>query len=126
MAVFQPMQRSADMRWDMTCTNSAGTFAIGYCSHAGAHVDAPYHDDGHATADEAAACYARYQAEREMKFGERPDTQKKCVICEAWTTKRCVVGHAFGQEFACCEAHAKPEHMVPFFVAKETGGTAGR
>lgn len=51
-----------------------------------------YHDDGHATAEEAEACYDHYcRVLRRRDFQER-DVQRKCAICGAWTVHRVMVG----------------------------------
>src|SRR5690242_13691721 len=111
MAYYTARQRT-DGRWDYTCQNSAGTFPIGYCS--GPEV-AKYdktnehlgkdHDDGHATSAEAHACHRQYELDQHVGFHEREDTQKKCLICGAWTTKRALVGCEIQKEYELCEAH---------------------
>ena len=108
-AYFTARQRESDGRWDYTCQNSAGTFPIGYCS---GHVlesdknDARYHDDGHATSEEAIACYRRYELDQATRFVEDPEAQKKCQVCGSWTTKRALVGNELMRDYVLCEEHA--------------------
>ena len=117
MAYFTARQRESDRRWDYTCQNSAGTYPIGYCSGPElAHFSAEehrskYHDDGHATAEEAYACHRAYELDNSVRYHDRDDTQKKCLICEAWTTRRAVVGQELTKEYALCEAHANRESL---------------
>jgi hypothetical protein len=111
MAYFSARQRT-DGRWDYTCQNGAGVFPIGYCAGPDfAQYDktgeyaAKYHDDGHATAEEADACHRAHELEQQVSRRESADTQKKCLVCEAWTTKRVLVGQGFAREYALCEEH---------------------
>ena len=111
MAYYTARQRT-DGRWDYTCQNSAGTYPIGYCAgprfakyDKTAEHAADYHDDGHATAAEAYACHRKHELDQHVLFHEREDTQKKCLICGEWTTKRALVGGEFHKEYELCEAH---------------------
>lgn len=111
MAYFTARQRT-DRRWDYTCQNGAGTFPIGYCSgpefakyDKTSENSRRYHDDGHATAAEAHACHRQYELDQHVSFHEREDTQKKCLVCGAWTTKRVLIGCEIQREYELCEAH---------------------
>src|SRR5438045_2364290 len=103
MAYYGPLQRK-DGRWDYTCTNGAGTFPIGYCSayreltpdgglfpkemcdRENARIlpfKDKYHGDGHATSEEAMACYRVHELDQHLVFdaNESGDTKHKCGIC---------------------------------------------
>jgi hypothetical protein len=71
---------------------------------------ANYHRDGHATREEAEACYERYELDCELRFWESKSEQKKCQICEAWTTNRAELG-AFHREFILCSEHATRDNV---------------
>lgn len=70
-----------------------------------------YHNEGHATAEEAYACYRQYELDNELRFWESKAEQKKCQVCEEWTTHRAELGH-FHREFVLCLKHATREHVV--------------
>ena len=106
---YQPMQRASDRRWDYTSsTGSTSPRPIGYCCGG----DAPYHSDGHTTAEEAEACFRKYEAETQLRAHDAPNEQKRCVICDAWTTGRVSVG-AFANG-ACCSGclPTVPDHYL--------------
>lgn len=72
---------------------------------------AKFHRDGHATAEEAYACYKQYELDTKLRFWESKSEQKKCQICEAWTTHRAELGE-FHREFFLCLEHATRENVV--------------
>ncbi len=133
MAWYRPLQRK-DGKWDYTCTNSAGTFPLGYC-HAYRPMEpdagmfppsvceaenariAPfkdkYHDTGHRTADAAIACHREYELDQRLKFepGENSKEQHKCGICEAWTTGKAYIHGEFMRHWELCDAHRTREFV---------------
>lgn len=143
--IYQPMQRARDGRWDMTVSSDdeGWTHAVGFCGgtfdqrwppYTGKEIAWPtqgaydadrekhrahaahYHDDGHATADEAQACYDSYcRLLRRRDFDER-DVQRKCAICGAWTQHRVTVGEL--RLLILCGAHLS-EMDVAAATAKE-------
>ncbi len=44
-----------------------------------------FHSDGHATPEEAEACYRRYSFDCRREF-DTPEQQEPCAICAEWTT----------------------------------------
>lgn len=103
---YKALQREKDKRWDMTMN---GRQAVGYChahraipEDAGwlpaerirqlneneAQFAAKYHSDGHATEEEAYACYLEYLLDHQVRFGLTDSgSQHKCKVCGEWTQK---------------------------------------
>ena len=106
MNVHQARQRKADLRWDYTCTNGSGVYALGYCA-----TRPEGHPDGHDTAAEAEACYLRFQAREESAFRDLPDTQRRCRVCGAWTQREGIAGREFPAQYPLCPEHATAEHL---------------
>lgn len=124
MNYYAARQRERDGRYDFTCMNDGKVWPVGYChrfrtwtasdfnfmpeetAHAEAaklnekyapHADL-FHEDGHATAAEAQACYRRYLLDTKLEFSTQPnpDEQHRCAaiisppgaekqLCGAWT-----------------------------------------
>ena len=119
MNYYGPRQRESDGRFDYTVANRrSGTRAIGYCTEfrlvgaeslpeeiiaqANARIEkhkAKYHTDGHATADEACACYKEYLLDCwEDEFAHRgadrwKGAQHQCRECKEWTQEFVQVNH---------------------------------
>ena len=105
--IYQPLKRQKDNRWDYTHSNSRESYPLGYCAgyrvyevsdylnpETVARLNAKYeplkdnfHNDGHATAEEAVACWHKYLLDTQLTFSERPDEkeQHRCAICNEWT-----------------------------------------
>lgn len=115
-AYFQPLARRVGGRFDYTRkTGSTHAHPIGYCSGGpGPGVSTKYHDDGHATADEAIACYRDFEIDTAVSYRETPDQQKKCATCGAWTTG----GAHFGGESFHRPIPLCPEHQTRDDVAR--------
>jgi len=140
-AYYQPLQRERDKRWDMTrSTGSSGPHPIGYCcgwheparevlektwGPNGHMVDAvlrdydrlrpfkdKYHEDGHATAEEASACWDDYRLDNELEFTTSVDTMKKCGCCGAWTPTVGYFRGAFYEETPLCSQHTNRDGMA--------------
>lgn len=79
---------------------------------------AHYHDDGHATAEEASACYERFGRLVERRDVVDENEQRKCQVCSAWTTHRVLIGHSIHQELVLCPAH-QSDADVEAALAKE-------
>jgi hypothetical protein len=133
MAFYRPLQRT-DGRFDYVCTNSAGTFAIGYCFNGDIPFYASeweglsdvvkslygsrerwedekarhapriheYHNTGHDTAEEAIACYRRYEVLEHTLRREDKNSKEKCAVCGEWTQHRVMVGTDVSREYAIC------------------------
>jgi hypothetical protein len=68
---------------------------------------AKYHDDGHETREQAAACYREYEFDNELHFHELRDEQRKCAVCDAWTQGYASLGEF--HRFYLCDAHKNRE-----------------
>lgn len=104
MIYFGPRQRK-DGRWDYTQRMDDLVFPTGYCIGQGAMEESElYHDDGHATAEEAALCYRRFCLDHYLilsKDPERPAQLRECAVtdcpnftagyasCEDWRAYLC-------------------------------------
>lgn len=135
MNYYAARQRQSDKRYDFTCQNDKRIWPVGYCSAFRhytpedfqfmseeaakreaeklnakyAPLAASFHTDGHASAEEAQACYRKYLLDTRLQFTKElptpaaePDTQHKCVHCGVWTT-----GAAFidMQSWSLCPEH---------------------
>jgi len=65
---------------------------------------AKFHGDGHATKEEANACWQGYRLDHEVTEVEQEDRQQRCLLCQAWTTHLVVVGVSFPKELTICAA----------------------
>lgn len=124
-------QRNSDGRWDYT-RNGRPT---GYCrayepipEDAGfmspeairaenermAAFSGKFHEDGHATKEEACECYKEFLLDTHSHFPakepEQASQQFKCQVCGAWTACTAQVG-AYGLFFVCPE-HCTREHVA--------------
>jgi hypothetical protein len=71
-----------------------------------------FHTDGHATREEAAACYRQYELDCEIRFWDSKSEQKKCQVCEVWTTHRAELGESLSRHFILCPEHATREQVA--------------
>lgn len=69
-----------------------------------------FHRDGHATSEEAYACFRQYELDCELRFWESKSEQKKCQVCETWTAHRAELGD-FHREFILCPEHATRDNV---------------
>lgn len=72
-----------------------------------------YHTHGHASAEEAEACYKEYMLDRRLTFGTLEDTQRRCLICGEWTQRYAQVG-GFGV-YELCDLHCTRESMAVLY-----------
>ena len=136
--IHMPRQRQSDGRWDYTVSSDeeGWAHASGYCvgwedpevtnaklkERFGDHYlmrpdeiekkllfKDKFHSDGHATAEEAEECHRQYELDFEVRVHTSPDTQKKCAICEAWTSDQVVVGEF--RFFSLCSMHQGRTHL---------------
>lgn len=102
MALYQPKQRKNDDgtpgRWDMTCTDGAGTYPIGFCGLAGSC-------GGHDTGEEAQACWNKHRLDNDLGFGETKHQQRRCEVCAQWTTGVAYLRGEFPYEWPLCDKH---------------------
>lgn len=137
--IYHVLQRDSDKRWDMTVSSDEEGWVhpIGYCAgwfdwdderHAQRHGDefvrrakedqqkllpfkGGFHRDGHATSEEAEACWKKYELDVELEFRDSSSEQKKCQVCDAWTTRYAELGHAFHRRFVLCQKHATRDQV---------------
>ena len=142
MNYYKPLQRESDKRWDYTCSNRrTGIHPIGYCRKWKAFEPSPYlteemcqrenqklapfiskfHSDGHATYEEACACYKEYLLDHRMERGLHPDEQRKCKVCGAWTQVTIQVNYS--GRYDLCEQHATLEEVAKLFNVEESFGS---
>jgi hypothetical protein len=110
-----------DGRWDFCCGNRPVGYCAGFPSTDNPHGipfwdehiakceehRAKFHEDGHATAEEAAACYLEHELDFRLREWESRDAQRKCRECGEWTTHVVQVGGY--SIFVLCPEHATRE-----------------
>lgn len=138
MNYYGPRERKSDGRFDYTCQNDDRVWPVGYCvaprvwtpddfkylwsgleeqqreadklNARYGPLAANFHANGHATKDEACACYRKYLLDTELRFvGPNPDVQKPCAAkkpdgspCGQWTQHEAEVS---ASNWPLCEAH---------------------
>lgn len=131
MEVYRTAQRIKSKRWDYACSNSSGTYPLGYCSgfpkpaEAGSTFEAmakvsieraepfreKYHEDGHATSGEAVACYEGFLLDQRLRFFDDPTSQERCEVCDLWTQGRGdFTGTTRYTLLVLCKDHQAREH----------------
>ena len=110
MTYFFPFLRQ-DARWEYSCRSaSAERVPVGYC--AGGEADG-YHSDGHATSDEACACYQLFEVATALEFVEESGLRLQCAVCETWTMGRGRIrGESLTAQVALCPEHQTPDDMA--------------
>lgn len=127
MNYLAPRQRTSDGRWDFTTKNDDRVFPVGYCSgprdwkpehfpilggefaaRAAYELNVVqlahphFHSDGHATRDEAAACYRRYLLDTRTSFPPPHAPSLPCLVCKEPTDLSADVD---GDRYPLCEKH---------------------
>lgn len=110
MNYYQPRQREKSLRWDFTCKNNKQIWPIGYCSgrSVGGPHDDKYHDDGHASAEEASECYRQYLLDNRLVF-EDGEGRKTMRVCQHPECDEFTAGTA---EIELCVFHLCDEHRT--------------
>lgn len=143
MNYYAARQRLSDQRFDFTCMNDGKTWPVGYCkvwrpltaedlSYVGSPeqiermvkehqakfepLKANYHADGHATAEEAQACYRKYLLDTQLRFSDKPneEEQRRCAICSAWTQH---IGWVDMKSWPLCVEHQTRESVEKLYPA---------
>lgn len=131
-------QRQSDGRWDYSQRNDGRIWPIGYC--AGWRDFSPeehqrffmtdfwyadylsrkdqYHEDGHATSEEACECYKKYELDSSLRFSEMSNQKRPCEVCQEWTQKIAMVGGY--SHFVLCETHANRAEVERLFSVGES------
>jgi hypothetical protein len=136
MRHYQACQRKSDGRWDFVQSRgSEEPRPVGYCRPAMTEADYEYlekhlnyttptadrerhaatahkhHLDGHATKEEACACYHEYQLDHSLQLDrEMSDQQQKCRKCQAWTSKYAMLGES--KILVLCDEHNNRETVA--------------
>lgn len=122
MNYYAARQREKDKRWDFTVMNDKRIRPVGYCrpyeplssslmpqqvveQHNSEYgrFQKKYHDDGHATAEEACNCYREYELDNHLRFGkisldEAKSKRQALEYCEA------IAGHGICGEVTASAA----------------------
>lgn len=130
---YSARRRQTDGRFDFTVTTDGFTIPVGYCgayrpwtsedqrrfpvppevlkrSWAHSHK---HHTDGHATPEEAAACYREFLLDQRLRTGLKNDRPDTCKECGARTDLYAAVdGDRF---FILCEPHNDREVVARHF-----------
>jgi hypothetical protein len=133
---FKARQRDTDMRWDYTCMNDGVVWPMGYCCEfrepnddlfewpewekrlMRANKD-KFHNNGHATAEEASKCYKSHQLDFRLRLdGVTHKTQHPCEICQEWTQKTASVGA--WHQWHLCDKHLNRESVEELFYVGES------
>ncbi len=127
MNYYAARQRQDDGRWDYTCIRDGKCWAVGYCHEYIEPVDSKgvmysvgerekvlenkskYHNDGHATPEEAQNCYKQYLLDFMVRRSQVDDKQVKCEVCKEWTQNLVEVNHS--QVFYLCPAHDNKKEL---------------
>lgn len=138
MNYLKARQRESDKRWDYTQMNDGRVWPIGYCGGWREYTPeqrktfgmndeymaeletrrAKYHKDGHATPEEACACYKEYQLDTALSFGDQSSRQEKCLVCGEWTQKCAHIGG--WESYVLCEKHANREEVAKLYNVFES------
>lgn len=128
MNYYKARQREGG-RWDYTCMNDGRIWAVGYC--AGKYEDVReaaepavavnYHENGHATPEEARECYKRYLLDTSMVLDARlSQQQRKCEAedCDEWTQGLARIGPM--ESIVLCDQHRTREKVEKLFSVGES------
>lgn len=77
-----------------------------------------YHDNGHASAEDAEACYRLYEVLLHSRRRIDDGVQLKCAACGAWTQARVLVGNAIPYEYAICATCDTHENVLAAHTAR--------
>lgn len=131
MNYFAARQRECDKRWDYTCKRDGVIYPVGYCAgwrepqpgiltpgqikewlnEAIPHQD-KFHNDGHATAEEARECYKQYLLDFSLHLNCDASVALKCEMCDSLTTKRAKVDSS---TWALCDVHRTRENVEALY-----------
>lgn len=131
MNYYAARKRQSNGLWDFTCMNDGSVWPVGYCkafremavedasgfaskddaarvvaehNRKFSPLQANYHAGGHATQEEARACYRKYLLDTRARFSDKPneEEQRRCAICKAWTQHS---GSVDDQIWPLCQEH---------------------
>jgi hypothetical protein len=109
---YTEARQRADGRWEYCCRQAGEFLPVGYCrgcdpldtAEPDDRTASLFHRDGHATRQEAEACYRRYELDHVLVLEGRADSPRRCEAhgCDAVTHGQATLGH---QRFTLCDAH---------------------
>jgi hypothetical protein len=82
-----------------------------------------FHTHGHASKEEAYACFKEYCLDLRTRFiedSEAAQQQHRCQVCQAWTSGGAEVNH---QHFVLCKEHRTRETLERIFEAGDMIGS---
>lgn len=129
MNYYRALQRKEDGRWDFTRTNDRVSTPTGYCAgwiewtpeqieripelvRETARLEPfrhKFHTDGHATREEAVACYRRYELDTSTNLDGRTVNASRCLVCGEWTDRFASVSQC--SHFPLCDKHRTAEEV---------------
>lgn len=138
MNTYQALQRASDGRWDFTCNGHPA----GYCRpyrewwlkdgelrtdmlispqsiEDYKSTEHKHHGDGHATAEEAAACYREYLLDHKLQLMRKDSgSQRKCKVCGKWTN---FWAQCDSKIWHLCEEHNNREEVAKLlYISADT------
>lgn len=127
--IYMPRQRKSDMRYDYTVSSDEEGWAYptGYCGgwrdpeeynkkygamggFSASEIEKTrahrqnFHEDGHATAEEAEECYLNYQLDFDVRWSE-VEPSRKCAVAECAELATWVARMEPFHRFFFCPAH---------------------
>jgi len=109
---YGPLQRKDSGTWDYTCTNGGAVYRVGYCAKEGGC--------GHATEEDACACFKRYLLDTSLRLDREMDGQQlRCQSegCGAFTSGFADVDM---RTFVLCDEHRTREVVERLLVVRES------
>jgi hypothetical protein len=82
-----------------------------------------YHEEPHATAEEAIECYRTYLLDSADYDGFTPDVQRKCAVCDEWTQRYATIRQSMGRHVYLCALHLNRGDYDKFVTAGESWGS---
>ncbi len=139
MNYLKARQRESDKRWDYTLMNDGLVHAAGYCARWLPWPDLvpinpvlveqynasrpQHHVDGHATAEEAEACYKTYLLDGSLRFyDDQPSARQliRCQVadCQVYTSGSAAVGGY--ERWSLCAEHRTREIVATLLTVGES------
>ena len=144
MNYLQARQREVEGRWDYTCMNDGRIWPVGYCAGWRDWTDAQreqfgaafveraeaesapfrdkYHRDGHATRDEAYACYTTYMLDQRTRLDQirEDDAHPRCAAEGCVRLSSATVSIGGWPRFSVCSAHQTRETLESLYHAGDS------
>lgn len=78
-----------------------------------------YHTDGHATKEEAYACYKAYMLDNELRLDHiHKNAMYPCLVCKTFTQREATVGP--WASFVLCDQHCNREEVEKLYKAGDS------